>query len=165
MPEGSYLSLYYLWWVITDTSLFRVNFVVGSALEVLMIVRHTAATTMGELWINNFHYSQVLEGIWHTWGHTARSQVEGVCRPRVLPLSGLRVKCLGFHRFTLHCFPLALLWGLHDVIFWRDSVNLRAAYSEGINSLLTRDVSVFSYITNCWPQVSAGMPQCIKETS
>ena len=98
-------------------------------------------------------------------GPQARSQVEGVCRPRVLPLSGLRVKCLGFHRFTLHCFPLALLWGLHDVIFWRDSVNLRAAYSEGINSLLTRDVSVFSYITNCWPQVSAGMPQCIKETS
>ena len=52
---------------------------------------------------------EVLEGIWHTWGHTARSQVKGVCRPGVLPLSGLRVECLGFHRCTLSCILLALL--------------------------------------------------------
>ena len=46
-----------------------------------------------------------------------------------------------------------------------NSVNLGAACSEGVNSLLTGDVSVFSYITTCWPQVSAQIPQCVKETS
>ena len=63
------------------------HLVAGPALVVLMIARHTLATTTGQLCKNKISCSQVLKGIGCTRGHIVKSQVERQHRHGALPLS------------------------------------------------------------------------------
>ena len=67
---GTHLAPYYLRGVPTDIFWTRVNIVAGRVLVVLiMISRHTSATTIRELWKSKGYHSQVLE-VWQAqWLH------------------------------------------------------------------------------------------------